>query len=154
MSDGERRDPDDRSAAPALAQKTKRSPPVPFSTVPGIRAMLLPVRGKSGETLYYVSADAAKRMIAGGRVTAMGTKQTIRALQLGPDFDDSKIATITDYTGQHYSHDHATKVNPEGCWTLKRLSKRDRPLFQRVQTDCIRYVSPMEWHVRFGAEAA
>jgi hypothetical protein len=113
--------------------------------VKSIRALLLPVKDRSGEIRTYVGARAARRMIANGTVIALGTKQTIRALQLAPDFDDSKISTIADYTGQHYSHDHDTKVNPEGCWTLKRLSKRDRPLFQRVQAECM-----AEWR----AEAA
>jgi hypothetical protein len=116
--------------------------------VKNIRAGLLPVINRSGETLYYVSVAQARRLLKRGHVIGRGTKTTIRTLQLAPGFDDSKISTVQDYTGQHYSHDHDTKVNPEGCWTLKRLSKRDRPLFQRVQAECM-----AEWRACY-AEAA
>jgi hypothetical protein len=87
-------------------------------------------------------------------VVGIGTKKTTRALLLCGDLDDSKVTTISAYVGQRYSHKNETKVNPAGCWTLKRLAKRDRPVFQRVQSDCIRHVSPSEWRALFSAEAA
>jgi hypothetical protein len=97
----------------------------------------LPVKDRSGETLFYVSLATAKRMLSNGRVTALGSKKIIRALQVGSDFDISKVMTISAYVGQKYSHKRETDQNPAGVWTMKRLSKKDRPLFRRVVLDCI-----------------
>jgi len=105
--------------------------------VQSIRRRLLPVKDRSGETLYYVTTEKATRMIKGGRVIALGTKQTIRALQIAPNFDDSKVTTLSAYAGQRYSSKADTDINPAGCWDLKRLAKRDRPVFRRVVLDCI-----------------
>jgi hypothetical protein len=92
---------------------------------------------RSGKTLYHVTASKAKSLIAGGTVTAVGNKSTIRALKLNTGEDRSREITISAYAGQKYSHRRETDDNPAGVWTLKRLAKAERPAFHRVVLDCI-----------------
>jgi hypothetical protein len=92
---------------------------------------------RSGKTLYYVTASAAKKLLAGGSVTAVGTKSTIRALKVDAGEDSSRVITISAYAGQRYSHNRETGGNPAGVWTLKRFATADRSIFRRVVLDCI-----------------
>ncbi len=134
---------------PATTLAAALSQPAP---VKRIAADLLPVKDRSGETLYYVTARAAQRMIERGTAIPLGTKNTVRALQLPPEYDDSKIIPITAYTGQHYSHHSEVSEtyidergrerrrdpmdpNPEGVWTVKRLARQIAPLFDTVMAE-------------------
>ena len=115
---------------------------------------LLPVKDRSGDVLYYVNAKSARRAIERGTLLPLGTKNTVRALQIPPQYDDSKIVPITAFTGQHYSHHREVsdtytdrngreqkrdKVegNPEGVWTLKRLDERIAPMFDSVLAETL-----------------
>ena len=106
--------------------------------IQAVQADRLPVKDRTGEVLFYVAASIAQRWIEEGRCRPVGTKTVVRALLLDRDYDTSKVIPITAYTGQHYSHDHADRDNPEGVWTLKRLSRSTAPLFRRVVTDCLK----------------
>jgi hypothetical protein len=110
----------------------------PSSTRAIIREDRLPVKDRSGKTLYYVTASVAKGLIAGGTVTAVGNKSTIRALKVDADGNRSRPITISAYAGRKYSHKRATDDNPAGVWTFKDLTKAERPIFHRVVLDCIR----------------
>jgi hypothetical protein len=92
---------------------------------------------RSGKTLHYVTASEARSLIAGGTVTAVGNKSTIRALKLNAGEDRSREITLSAYAGQKYSHKRETDDNPPGVWTLKRLAKAERPTFHHVVLDCI-----------------
>ncbi len=105
-----------------------------------ISAELLPVKDRSGETLSWVKPKAALRMIRAGVAIPVGTKNCIRALRLPPEFDDSKISDLSDYSGQHYSHDHVAKDNPEGVWTLKMLNSHHAPLYDSVLAETAGWV--------------
>lgn len=102
-----------------------------------IKADRLPVKDRSGEVLFYVAPATALDMISRGVVLPVGTKHTIRGLRVSPKYDDSKVISLAAYVGQRYSHSHETRDNPEGCWTLKRLSRSVRPVFTQVIADCI-----------------
>lgn len=104
-----------------------------------IHAPTLPVKNRAGETLYYVSAAAAHRLIERKRMQPVGTKKVIRALLLDSPDDDSKVTPISAYAGQRYSHSRETDKNPAGVWTHRSpFTRRDRPVFLRVVTDCLR----------------
>jgi hypothetical protein len=98
---------------------------------------MIPVKDRTGEVVFYVSPVRALKMIDKGYIP-LGTKKTIRAIQVPPQCDESKPITLTAYTGQQYSHHHDTPSNPEGVWTLKQLRKSLRPIFLEVVTSAIR----------------
>ena len=82
---------------------------------------LLPVFG-SGDTLIgYVSAVAAQRMLAAGHVIGRGTRHRIRALIAVHDNIDL-LPSPHPPTNQKYSHKRETRDNPQGVWTLKKLT--------------------------------
>jgi hypothetical protein len=114
-----------------------------LAAIPQQRRILvdrLPVKDRSGETISWVKSKAALRMIRDGVAIPVGTKNCIRALRLPPEFDDSKISALADYSGQHYSHHHAAKDNPEGCWTYKQLKRDEAPLYDSVLAESAGWV--------------
>jgi hypothetical protein len=82
---------------------------------------LLPVYGAGCNLLGYVSVAAAQRMLAAGHVIGRGTRNRIRALIAVHDNIDL-IPAKRAPTNQKYSHNHETRDNPPGVWTLKKLT--------------------------------
>jgi|SRR5579862_9265519 len=109
-----------------------------LKTIPlprAIRADMIPVKNRSGEVTHYVTPQAALRMIERGYLP-LGTKTTIRGVQIPPGYDDSKVISLTSYLGQRYSHKHEAKDNPSGVWTLRRLNRSLAPIFLAVAESC------------------
>ena len=86
-------------------------------------ANLLPIYGSGDALLGYVSVTAAQRMLDAGHVVPRGTKHRIRALIAVHDNIDL-IPSERPPTNHKYSHNHETRDNPQGVWTLKRLTVR------------------------------
>lgn len=98
----------------------------------------LPVKDRSGEVLYYVSAATAQRLIDNGRCVPVGTKNVVRALNLNPGEDDSKVIPISAYVGQRYSSKRETRENPQGVWTLRRFPSSAADIFRAVPLSCMK----------------
>lgn len=105
----------------------------------------------SGALYRLATVHEAHRMIRSGVAEGLGSKQRFHAVQLleGP----SRPTAGTTYSHKHYVSDiirhvdaqghettltrHPLDANPQGCWTMKRISHLDRGLFMAVQTSCL-----------------
>jgi hypothetical protein len=85
--------------------------------------------GVSGVFLREIDASEAHALIRERRAVGIGNKRRIRAVQLlVVEFEGRKKPRALlpfGLVGQRYSHNHATSDNPEGVWTLRRLSAHD-----------------------------
>jgi hypothetical protein len=79
------------------------------------------VYGQDHELLYYASIPAAERLLANGRVIAVGTTQRVRALIAVAVLSPSQKLLHHFPNGVRYTYRHETAVNPPRVWALKRL---------------------------------
>lgn len=82
---------------------------------------MIPVYGADHELLYTAPISSVPRLLASGRVRAVGTRHRIRALlATGSGTEGMRLAR--PMTGQRFSHRQETDDNPRGVWTFRKLS--------------------------------
>ena len=79
----------------------------------------LPVYSQAHELLYYAPIPVAERLLANGRVIAVGTTHRVRAL-LAVTGQIEWLKQLRPHSGVRFSHDRETVDNPRGVWTFKR----------------------------------
>ena len=96
----------------------------------------IPVYAPNGERAGFASADQARKLIAKGDATPLGTKSRIRSLRLHKQPHVAReCPRRTPQKGD--AHRRETYYNPRGTWTHDFLPDHTREVFARVLTDCI-----------------
>ena len=101
----------------------------------------LAVVNDCGEHLFWCEEDQARDLIKRRRVRLVRKNGHDRMLvatdELIREYGSLEAGRGTAFDKTRYSHNHETEINPEKVWTLKRISRRDRPVFTAVLDDCI-----------------
>jgi len=90
---------------------------------------------QAGEPLCWIPRAHAIELWRDGKVLLHLRRRKVYSVEASP-IDPTVYFPRGHSTPRHYSHDHDTVDNPEGCWTLIRIPSSAQPVFLRVATDC------------------